>query len=49
MFSLYHDPNLDDVICDNVLASTAAVQAEDVSVSFLFVGDLNCHRQGWLG
>ena len=29
--------------------SMAAVQAEDVSASFLFVGDLNCHRQEWLG
>ena len=29
--------------------STAAVQAEDVHVSFLFVGDLNGHHQEWLG
>ena len=27
----------------------AAVQAEDVCVSFLFVGDLNGHHQEWLG
>ena len=27
----------------------AAVQAEDVSASFLFVGDLNGHHQEWLG
>ena len=27
----------------------AAVQAEDVRVSFLFVGDLNGHHQEWLG
>ena len=26
-----------------------AVQAEDVRASYLFVGDLNCHRQEWLG
>ena len=27
----------------------AAVQAEDVRASFLFLSDLNCHRQEWLG
>ena len=27
----------------------AAVQAEDVCASFLFVGDLNGHHQEWLG
>ena len=27
----------------------AAVQAEDVRASFLFVGDLNGHHQQWLG
>ena len=27
----------------------AAVQADDVRASFLFVGDLNGHRQEWLG
>ena len=27
----------------------AAVQAEDVRASFLFVGDLNGHHQDWLG
>ena len=27
----------------------AAVQAADVSASFLFVGDLNGHRQEWFG
>ena len=27
----------------------AAVQAEDVRASFLFVGDLNGHHHGWLG
>ena len=27
----------------------AAVQAEDVRASFLFVGDLNGHNQEWLG
>ena len=27
----------------------AAVQAEDVRASFLFVGDLNLHHQAWLG
>ena len=27
----------------------AAVQAEDVCASFLFVGDLNGHHQEWVG
>ena len=27
----------------------AAVQAEDVRASFLFVGDLNGHHHDWLG
>ena len=27
----------------------AAVQAEDVRASFLFLGDLNGHHQEWLG
>ena len=27
----------------------AAVQAEDVRASFLFVGDLNCRHREWLG
>ena len=27
----------------------AAVQAEDVRASFMFVGDLNGHHQEWLG
>ena len=27
----------------------AALQAEDVSLSFLFMGDLNRHHQEWLG
>ena len=48
VYSLYHNPDLDDRIFDCSLASMAAVQAEDVSASFLFVGDLNGHHQEWL-
>ena len=33
----------------SLLSSMAAVQAEDVRASFLFVGDLNGHYQEWLG
>ena len=33
----------------SLLASMAAVLAEDVCASFLFVGDLNGHHQEWLG
>ena len=49
MFILYRNPDLDDRIFDCLLASLAAVQAEDVRASFLFVGDLNGHHQEWFG
>ena len=49
VFSLYRNPDLDDRILDCLLTSMAAVQAEDVRASFLFVGDLNGHHQEWLG
>ena len=40
---------VDDRIFDCLLTSMAAVQAEDVRASFLFVHDLNGHHQEWLG
>ena len=46
--SLYRNPDLDDQIFDCFLTSMAAVQAEDVRATFLFVGDLNVHHQEWL-
>ena len=47
VFSLYRNPDLDDRSFDCLLASTAALQDEDVSASFLIVGDLNGrHRSG---
>ena len=46
---IYRNPDLDDRISDRLLASMAAVQAEDVRASFLFLGDLNGHHQEWLG
>ena len=47
--SLYRNPEEDDLIYDCLLTSMAAVQAEDVRASFLFVGDLNGHHQdGWV-
>ena len=49
MFSLYHNPDLDDPIFYSLPSSMAAVQAEDVHISFLFVGYLNGHHQEWLG
>ena len=49
VFSLYRNPDLHDRIFDHLLTSMAAVQAEDVRSSFLFVGDLNGHHQEWLG
>ena len=39
VYSLYRNLDLDDRIFDCLLASTAAVQTEDVGASFLFVGD----------
>ena len=44
-FRLYHNPVLDHRILYCLLASMAAVQAEDIRASFLFVGDLNGHYQ----
>ena len=41
--------DLDDRIFDCLLASMAAVLAEDVRASFLFGDDLNGHRLEWLG
>ena len=49
VYSLYSNPDLDDRTFNCLLASMAAVQAEDVRASFLFVGDLNGHHPGWLG
>ena len=49
MFSLYCNPDLGERISDCLLTSMAAVQAEDVRASFLFVGDLNGHLKEWLG
>ena len=48
-FSLSRNPDLDDRIFYCLLASTAAVQTEDIRASFLFVGDLNGQHQKWLG
>ena len=45
VFSLYRNTDLDDRIFDCLLASMAAVQAEDVLASYLFLGDLNGHQQ----
>ena len=41
--------NLDDRIFHCLLASMAAMQAENVRTSSLFVGDLNGLHQEWLG
>ena len=49
VFNLYRNPDLDDRIFDCLLASMAAVQAEGVRASFLYVGDLNGHHQEWFG
>ena len=49
VFSLYRNPDLDDLIFDCLLTSMAAVQAENVRASFLFECDLNGHHQKWLG
>ena len=45
VFSLHRNPDPDDRIFYCLLASMAAVQAEDIRTSFLFVGDMNGHHQ----
>ena len=49
VYSPYRNLDLDERIFDCLLASMAAVQAEEARASFLFVGDLNDHHQEWLG
>ena len=49
VFSLYSNPDLDDLIFHCLLTSMAAVQAEDLRASVLFEGNLNGHHQEWLG
>ena len=45
---LYRNHDLDGPIFDCLLVSMAAVHAEDIRASFLFVGDMNDHHQEWL-
>ena len=45
----YRNPEIDNRIFNCLLTSMAAVQAEDMRASFLFVGDLNGHHQEWVG
>ena len=46
VFSMYFNPDLDDHIYEYLLTSMAAVHAEDVRASFLFMGGLNgYHRE----
>ena len=45
---LYCNPDLDHQIFHCLLASMAAVQAEDIRASFQFLGGLNGHQE-WLG
>ena len=49
MFSLYRNPDLNDRIFNCLQVLMAAVQAEDIRASFMFVGDFNGHHQEWLG
>ena len=49
VFSHYCNPDIDERIFYCLLASMAAVQAENVRASFLFVGDLNINHREWLG
>ena len=49
MFSPFCNSDIDDRISICLQISMAAVQDEDVRVSFLFVGDLNGHHQALLG
>ena len=49
MFGLSRNPDLNRQIFYCILASMAAVLAEDIRPSFLFLGDVNGHHQEWLG
>ena len=49
VLNLYRNPDLNARILNCLLTLMAAVHAEDVRASFLFVGDLNGHHQVWLG
>ena len=49
VFSLYRNHDLDCLIFDCLVASMAAVQAEDIGASFLFVCELSGHHQERLG
>ena len=49
VYSLYRNPDQDDRIYECLLTSMAAVQAEDVRTSILFVGHLNGHHPEWMG
>ena len=49
VFSLYRNHGLDNRFFYCLLTSIAAVQAKDVLVSLLFVGDFNCHHRESLG
>ena len=48
MFSLYHNPDLDNRIFDCLLTSMAAIQAEDVGASS-FMSASNGNHQEWFG
>ena len=49
VFSVNRKPELDDQVYDCLFTSMAAVQAEDVQASFLFLCEPNGHHQKWLG
>ena len=49
VFSLYRNPDRDDRIDEYLLTAMAAVQADDVRASFLFMSDLNGHHLECLG
>ena len=49
VFSLYPNPDLDDLIFHCLQASMAAVLAEDIRASFLFRDDLNGQHHELLG
>ena len=49
IFSLYRNPDLDDRIYECLRTAKAVMHSVDVRESLLFMGDLNDHRQEWLG
>ena len=48
LFSVYHNPDVNDSIFNCLLVSMAAIQENARKDSFVFIGDFNAHHREWL-